>query len=66
MDSIQKVVLKAIRLGYLTTEAEATICQLMSQLCNPAEVEALVVLQTAINLNQVKRLSQVGRDASER
>ncbi|MBW4471346.1 MAG: hypothetical protein KME45_13205 [Stenomitos rutilans HA7619-LM2] len=58
MSLINQVVQKALCRGYLTTEAEQTLCQHISDNCNLHDVTALTMLQRALVSGQVKRLSQ--------
>ena len=58
MSPIHQVVQKAIFYGYLTTEAEQTLCQYFSGNCNLRDVTALTMLQRALLSGRVKRRSQ--------
>lgn len=58
MSPVNRVVQKAICRGYLTAEAEQTLCHYISNHCNLHDVTALTMLQRAMSSGQVKRLSQ--------
>ncbi|MBW4694118.1 MAG: hypothetical protein KME27_20430 [Lyngbya sp. HA4199-MV5] len=58
MSLVNQVVQKAICRGYLTAEAEQTLCKYISDHCNLHDVTALTMLQRAMLSGQVKRLSQ--------
>lgn len=58
MSLVNQVVQKAICRGYLTDEAERTLCQYLSSNCNLHDITALTMLQRALLSGQVKRLSQ--------
>ncbi|MBW4582179.1 MAG: hypothetical protein KME42_21645 [Tildeniella nuda ZEHNDER 1965/U140] len=58
MSPIDQVVQKAICYGYLTTEAEQTLCQYFDGNCNLHDITALTMLQRALSSGQVKRRSQ--------
>lgn len=58
MSLIDQVVKKAICCGYLTAEAEHTLCQSFDGNCNLHDITALTMLQRALSSGQVKRLSQ--------
>ena len=57
MSPINQVVQKAICLGYLTAEAEQTLCQYFDSNCNLQDITALTMLQRTLISGQVKRLS---------
>ncbi len=58
MSLINQIVQKAICRGYLTVEAENTLCQLFDETCNLHDITALTMLQRALSSGQVKRLAQ--------
>jgi hypothetical protein len=58
MSPIDQVVQTAICSGYLTAEAEHTLCQYFDGNCNLHDITALTMLQRALLSGQVKRLSQ--------
>lgn len=57
MSPINLVVQKAICRGYLTAEAEQTLCQYFNSNCNLQDITALTMLQRTLISGQVKRLS---------
>lgn len=58
MSQINRVVQEAMSCGYLTADAERTLCQYFDGNCNLHDVTALTMLQRALSSGQVKRLSQ--------
>ncbi len=58
MSPINQVVQKAICRGYLTVEAECTLCQYFDGNCNLRDITAMTMLQRALSSGQVKRLSK--------
>lgn len=61
MSPVHQVVQKAISCGYLTTDAEQTLCQYFTDNCNLLDVTALTMLQRALSSGQVKRLAKEER-----
>ncbi|MBD2037412.1 hypothetical protein H6F86_07540 [Phormidium sp. FACHB-592] len=57
MSPINLVVQKAICRGYLTAEAEQTLCEYFNSNCNLQDITALTMLQRTLISGQVKRLS---------
>ena len=57
MSPINQVVQMAICRGYLTVEAEQTLCQYFESNCNLQDITALTMLQRTLISGQVKRLS---------
>ena len=58
MSPVNQVIQKAIGRGYLTAEAEQTLCQYLNDNCNLHNITALTMLQRALLSGQVKRLSK--------
>ena len=58
MSSIVQVVQEAMCCGYLTAEAEQTLCQYFNGNCNLRDITALTMLQRALLSGRVQRRSQ--------
>jgi len=58
MTSISQMVHKAVLSGHLTIEAEKDISHLVAKGCDIHDITALDLLQKAIAVGRVKRLSQ--------
>ncbi|XGV96285.1 MAG: hypothetical protein ACAF41_26580 [Leptolyngbya sp. BL-A-14] len=58
MSPVNQVIQSAIGRGYLTAEAEQTLCQYLNGNCNLHDITALTMLQRALLSGRVKRLSK--------